>query len=132
MRSLIVAVALSAAAASPVAAQSLTGAWDGSMNTPGGARPVQFVLQQDGTKLTGTVKRPTGDVPLEGTVNGNAVRFAYSIQYGGNPITMTVITTLAGETMTGQVDIAGQVQEAFSAKRAAPATPTRAAPGAPQ
>jgi hypothetical protein len=78
--------------------------------------------------LTGTVKRESGDVPLEGTVVGTAVRFAYVINYGGNPITMTVTTTLAGDEMKGQVDIAGQVQEAFTAKRGTPVTPGRPAP----
>jgi hypothetical protein len=131
MRRLIVAVALSLAVVSPALAQSLTGDWDGSMNTPGGPRAVKLVFKQEGEKLTGTVKRESGDVPLEGTVVGNAVRFSYQINYGGSPITMTVTTTLAGEEMKGQVDIAGQVQEAFSAKRGAPATPGRPAPHTP-
>jgi hypothetical protein len=125
MKHLLLSIGLSLIAASGAAAQSLSGAWDGSMNTPGGARPVNLVLVQEGEKLTGTVKRPTGDVPLEGTVKGNDVKFRYMINYGGNPIAMSVTATLSGSgEMKGSVDIAGQVQEEFTAKRAAaPAAP---------
>jgi hypothetical protein len=126
MKNLLLTLGLSLLAASGAAAQSLSGAWDGSMNTPGGARPVNLVLVQDGEKLTGTVKRPTGDVPLEGTVKGSEVRFRYMINYGGNPIAMEVTATLAGASeMKGSVDIAGQVKEEFSATRAAAAAPPK-------
>lgn len=123
MKKLLFSVALSLIAVTSAGAQSLSGAWDGSMNTPGGPRPVNLVLVQDGEKLSGTVKRPTGDVPLEGTVKGTEVKFRYMINYGGNPIAMAVTATLsAAGDMKGSVDIAGQVQEEFTAKRAA-ATP---------
>ncbi len=122
MKNLLLALGLSLMTATGAAAQSLSGAWDGSMNTPGGPRPVALVLVQDGEKLTGTVKRPTGDVPLEGTVKGTEVKFRYMINYGGNPIAMEVSATLGGASdMKGSVDIAGQVKEEFTAKRAAAA-----------
>lgn len=126
MKRLLFSVALSLIAVCSAAAQSISGAWDGSMNTPGGARPVILMLVQDGEKLTGTVKRPSGDVPLEGTVKGTEVKFRYMISYGGNAIAMAVTATLSGTTeMKGSVDIAGQVQEEFSAKRAAAAAPPK-------
>lgn len=113
----VVALALSFVAVVSAAAQSVTGDWDASMNTPGGTRTFRLVLKQEGEKLTGTVKREAGDVPLEGTVVGSAVKFAYSINYGGNPITLTMTAVLAGDEMKGQVDIASQMQDVFSAKR---------------
>ena len=66
----VVALALSFVAVVSAAAQSVTGDWDASMNTPGGTRTFRLVLKQEGEKLTGTVKREAGDVPLEGTVVG--------------------------------------------------------------
>lgn len=126
MKKLLFSVALSLIAVTSAAAQSISGAWDGSMNTPGGARPVILMLVQDGEKLTGTVKRPSGDAPLEGTVKGTEVKFRYMINYGGNSITMAVTATMSGASeMKGLVDIAGQVQEEFSAKRAAAAAPPK-------
>ncbi len=123
MRKLLLSLALSLCAVTTAAAQSLTGDWDASMNTPGGARTFRVALKQEGEKLTGTVKRESGDVPLQGTVVGSTVKFAYSIAYGGNPITLTVTAALAGDEMTGQVDIASQMQEAFSMKRVTTAPP---------
>lgn len=117
MKKLLLSLALSLVAVTTAAAQSIAGEWDASMNTPGGARAFKIVFVQNGEVLTGTVKRPTGDVPLQGTIKGNEVKFSYSIQYGGNPVSMAMTATLAGNTMKGQVDIASQVQEEFSATR---------------
>ena len=119
MKKLFLAIAMSLVAAVSVSAQGITGEWDASMNTPGGARTFRIMFKQDGEKLTGTIKREAGDTPLEGTVTGNNVKFAYSIAYGGNPITLTMTAVVAGDEMKGQVDIASQMQDAFSAKRVA-------------
>ena len=123
LKKLFLAVALTVITAASAAAQSIAGEWDASMNTPGGPRPFKIVFVQDGEKLTGTVKRSFGDLPLEGTVKGNDVKFRYLQPYNSNTLTMTVTTTLAGNEMKGQVDIAGQMQEAFTAKRATAAVP---------
>lgn len=121
----MLAMAMCVISVSTAAAQSVTGEWDGAMNTPGGARPVKLVLVQQGETLTGTVKRASGDVPLEGTIKGNAVKFRYMIPYNGGQVAMEVTTTLAGNEMKGSVDMNGQAQEEFTAKRAgaAPAKP---------
>jgi hypothetical protein len=123
MKKLLLAVVMSFCAVTTAFAQSVTGDWDASMNTPGGTRTFRLVLKQDGEKLTGTVKREAGDVPLEGTVVGNTVKFAYSIAYNGNPMTLTMTAVLAGDEMKGQVDIASQMQDVFQAKRVAAVKP---------
>lgn len=132
MKKLFLTLALGLVAVTTAAAQSVTGEWDGAMNTPGGVRTFRIVFKQEGEKLTGTVKRESGDVPLEGTVTGTTVKFQYSIAYGGNPITLAVTATLAGGEMKGQVDIASQVQEEFSAKRVATAPGAAPAPRPPE
>ena len=106
------------------AAQSIAGEWDASMNTPGGLREFKILFKVDGEKLTGTVKRQAGDVPLEGTITGKNVEFSYTVIYGDNPLTLTISTTVEGDTMKGTVDFAGQAQDQFEAKRA-PATPAK-------
>ncbi len=128
MKKVLLAVALSLSALTSAAAQSVAGEWDASMNTPGGPRPFKILFVQEGEKLTGTVKRATGDVPLEGTIKGTAVKFRYMINYNGNPISMDVTSTLDGDAMKGSIDIAGQMQEAFLAKRAGAAAPLREPP----
>jgi len=124
MRTLILALSLAALAAVPsAAAQSVAGEWNATMNTPGGTREFKVIFVVKGDSLSGTVKRATGDVPLRGTIKGNAVNFSYTIEYGGNPLELTVAATLNGDSMAGSIDLGGNAQEAFSAKRAAAAPP---------
>jgi hypothetical protein len=121
MKKLFAALALSLMAATGAAAQSVAGEWDAAMNTPGGPRPFKIMFVQNGEVLSGTVKRPTGDVPLQGTIRGTEVKFTYVIAYNGSPITMSATATLNGSDMKGQIDIAGQMQEELTAKRVAAA-----------
>jgi hypothetical protein len=123
MKKFLLTLALSLVAVVTASAQSITGEWDASMNTPGGVRTFRILFKQEGEKLTGTVKREAGDAPLEGTVKGSDVKFWYSIAYGGNPIMLTMTAVVTGDEMKGQVDIASQMQDAFSAKRVAAAKP---------
>jgi len=118
MKKLLLTFAMSLTALSTAAAQSIAGEWDASMNTPGGPRPFKVIFVQRGEALTGTVKRASGDVPLEGTIKGTAVKFRYMINYNGNPTTMEVTSTLSGDEMKGAVEIASQMQEEFVARRA--------------
>ncbi|MBX3292380.1 MAG: hypothetical protein KF881_05730 [Acidobacteria bacterium] len=100
-----------------VAADGVAGEWDVVYNTPGGPRPFKLVLSVDGEKLTGTAKRPNGDVPVEGTIKGDVITFAYTINYGGNALTLTFSGKVTGDKMAGNV-IIGSTQEDWSATRA--------------
>lgn len=113
-----VASVISVTAASQVRAQGIAGDWDANYNSPGGPIAFKLALKVDGEKLTGTVKRSAGDAPLSGTVKGDSVRFSYSIKYGDNELAVTISAKVTGGTaMKGTVDFAGQVQEAFEAKK---------------
>lgn len=113
----LVALVLSVGVA--VAQTSVAGEWDGSFNTPGGARPFKLTFVVDGEKLTGTAKRPTGDVPITGTIKGDAINFSYTISYGGNDLTLIYSGKVAGDSMSGTVSFGGNAEESWTAKRAA-------------
>ena len=102
-----------------IAQTSVAGDWDGSFNTPGGARPFKLVLVVDGEKLTGTVKRANGDVPLTGTIKGDVINFSYTISYGGNDLTLLYSGKVVGDSMSGTVSFGGNAEESWTAKRAA-------------
>ena len=102
-----------------VAQTSVAGEWDGSFNTPGGARPFKLTFVVDGEKLTGTAKRPTGDVPITGTIEGDAINFSYTISYGGNDLTLMYSGKVSGDSMSGTVSFGGNAEESWTAKRAA-------------
>ena len=97
---------------------SVTGEWDASMNTPGGPRPFKLIFKVDGEKLTGTVKRASGDVPLQGTVKGSDISFAYTINYNGNDLTLSFTGKITGDTISGTISFGGQAEDSWSAKRA--------------
>ncbi len=122
MRAFMLGLAFAALAAAPTAsaqtAVNIAGEWNATMNTPGGSRSFKIVFIQQGDSLSGTVRRATGDVPLQGKVKGNDVTFQYTIDYGGNALTLVVSTTVTGDAMKGAIDLGG-VSESFSAERAA-------------
>jgi len=118
MKKFLFALAIAACAVAPQArAQSAAGEWDATMNTPGGPRAFKVVLQQKGDSLSGTVKRSAGDVPLAGSVKGSDITFWYTIDYGGNALTLTVTAKLAGDEMKGTIDMGGNASDSFAAKR---------------
>ncbi|MEP6835524.1 MAG: hypothetical protein ABJB74_19210 [Gemmatimonas sp.] len=115
----IAASIISAATVSSASAQSIAGDWNASYNSPGGPIAFKLAFIVDGEKLTGTVKRSSGDVPLTGTVKGDSVRFSYTIKYGDNDLLLSIVAKVTGGTaMKGSVDFAGQAQESFEAKKA--------------
>ncbi len=108
-----------------VAAQtpSVAGEWAASMNTPGGARPFGLIFKVDGEKLTGMVKRASGDVPLQGAIKGNDISFSYAINYNGNELSLFFSSKVDGDNMGGTVSFGGNAEDAWSAKRTSPAKP---------
>ena len=117
-----IVIALLAAAPGAVASQapSVAGEWDASYNTPAGPRQFKLIFQVKGDSLTGTVKRPAGDVPLTGKLSGDQVTFSYTVIYNDSPLAITITAKVTGDTMQGTVDFGGAAQDTFSAKRAAP------------
>lgn len=121
LKFLALAIILAAAGAVSAQSSSAAGEWEASMNTPGGARPFKLILKVEGEKLTGTVKRSSGDVPVQGTVKGSDISFGYTINYNGNNLTLTFTGKVKGDTMDGTVSFGGNAEDAWSAKRVPPA-----------
>jgi hypothetical protein len=101
------------------AQKTVAGEWDAQFNTPGGPQPLKLILKVDGEKLTGTAKRSRGDVALTGTVKGEDITFSYTIDYNGNPVTLTFTGKVKGDAMSGTVSFNDSNSDDWSAKRAA-------------
>jgi hypothetical protein len=83
---------------------NVAGSWQGGTIGAGGAT-VTLVLQQTGTKVTGSIDvggRPDLTGPLTGAVSGNTVQFKLDSGYGG-----TGQFNVAGNSMTGVVGGSG-------------------------
>lgn len=94
------------------------GEWDVALNTPGGVRNFKAIIKADGDKLSGEVRRDTGNLPLTGTVKGKEVTIAYTVNYNGNNLTVTLAGTIDGDTMKGVADFGGNGGDEWTAKRA--------------
>lgn len=105
-------------AAGASAQKSVAGEWNATFNTPGGPQPLGLVFKVDGEKLTGTAKRSRGDVALTGTIKGDDIMFSYTIDYNGNPVTLTFTGKVKGDEMGGTVSFNENASDEWSAKRA--------------
>ena len=69
---LILGAAAFAMAATP---NPVDGHWQGSMG-PNGDMTINFTFKADGTKLTGSVETPNGDIPIsDGKIDGDKLSF---------------------------------------------------------
>ena len=118
MKQLLAALAAALTVTTTASAQSLAGEWEATINTPGGPRTFAIVFQVEGERVSGTVKRPAGEVPLTGTIKADTVQFSYTVIYNDNPLLLTVLAKLEGDSLTGTIDFGGAAQDEFSAKRA--------------
>jgi hypothetical protein len=82
MRRLIFLLAIVALAA--LAADTISGTWKGTIETPGGSFENTFILKADGAKLTGTLQGgPGGELKIEeGKIDGDKVSFAVNMDFG--------------------------------------------------
>lgn len=107
-----------ASPATPVKAESngsksgVAGKWSGSMTTQGGEFPISFTFAADGTKLTGTTTGPEGDIKIEdGKIDGNALSFSVTFDFGGMPLTMSYKGVLAQDEIKFTIDLFGMPLE---------------------
>lgn len=84
-------------------AGSLAGTWNVSVSGETGSVTQTLVLQQDGTKISGTFKGPRQAGTIEGTLTGNAISFHVAartpLDYSG---------TVDGDTMKGTLSGGGR------------------------
>ena len=82
---------------------NVAGTWTGA-RTSGNLTPsVKLILAQSGSSVSGTyIATPvSGGIPVSGTVDGNSVAVSGSTVAFGVPFTVTIETSVSGESMTG-------------------------------
>jgi hypothetical protein len=79
---------------------NVAGKWTMSWQGRDGAKQGALQLQQDGSKLTGTMDSDRGSVPVTGTVNGSNISFSTQSQ-GQRNFTLVYTGTVDGDKMTG-------------------------------
>jgi hypothetical protein len=91
----------------------LAGTWDVTINNPDRTINEQWILEQDGEKLTGKVKNVRGELPLEGTVEGTTVR----VEVTNGEMKYVIHASVVGDSMDGTIKM-GKNEFLWRAKRA--------------
>lgn len=104
--------ALSAAAQSA----NVAGSWDVTIESPQGTRTVVMVIKKEGEKLTGAMKSPQGERPLDSVaVKGDDITFVMTREVQGQSMVMTYTGKVAKDSMKGDADFGGLATGSWSA-----------------
>jgi hypothetical protein len=99
-------------------AQSPAGDWEIALDTPGGTRNMRASFKVEGEKLTGALKGERGELPINGTIKGNEIKFAYTVKYMDQDLPITMTGTIDGDSMKGKADFGGFAEGDWTGKRA--------------
>jgi hypothetical protein len=77
-----------------------------------------LTLQQDGTKLSGTLKGQRGEAPVAGMVSGNNISFSVTRSTPNGDMKIDYTGTVDGDAMKGTVTVMGNSRD-WTAKRSA-------------
>jgi len=97
-------------------AQSAVGNWDITIESPQGSRTSQLIIKQDGDKLTGVMKSPRGERPLDSvTVKGSDITMMMKVNAQGQDLVITYKGKIEKDKMSGEADFGGFASGAWSA-----------------
>ena len=113
-KALVIALALLVSAQVLAQATNVTGEWAFTVTTDQGAGNPILTFKQEGEKLTGKYAGQLGAADLTGTVKGNAIHFAFTLDVQGQQAPVTYDGTIEKNTMTGKMDIGGMVSGTFT------------------
>jgi hypothetical protein len=98
-------------------AQSVSGRWDLTVETPQGKATPSIDLRQNGEELTGTYKGRLGEAPLEGTLRGDDIAFSVTLKFRDQEITVRYTGKVQDDSMKGTVQFGGSASGSWSARR---------------
>lgn len=113
-------MALSLAHVAQAQDAKVAGTWDlSSPGRDGSVRTQTLTLQQDGNKLTGTVKGARGgDAPVTGSVTGNNIAFTVTRSTPNGDFKIDYTGTVDGDSMKGTFTVMGNTVN-WTAKKSA-------------
>ena len=97
----------------------VTGKWAFTVQTSAGSGTPTVTLKQDGEKLTGRYSSANlGEADLTGSVDGRTIDFSFTAEAQGTSFQVTYTGTIEDkDSLKGKVDLGGQAQGTFTAKR---------------
>ena len=77
------------------------GTWEMTSTGANGPMTQTLTIQQDGSKIKGTLTGRRGDMPFEGTVTGNKISFTIKRDTPNGTFTVEYSATIDGDSMKG-------------------------------
>jgi hypothetical protein len=96
---------------------NIGGAWQLSWQGRDGSQQATMQIQQDGSKLSGTLQGPRGSSPLTGSVDGNNVSFNVQMPGRRSTTTLAFTGTIDGNKMSGTLQPQGGGHEGHGGGR---------------
>jgi hypothetical protein len=88
--------------------RDISGTWVFQVTTDAGSGDPQFVLKQEGSRITGKYAGALGEESVTGTVEGDKVTIEFTVSMGGGARIVYTGTIESPTRMKGTVDLAGQ------------------------
>jgi hypothetical protein len=82
---------------------ALNGVWVLTVESPMGRDDMEARFEQTGQRLSGHMSTAGSDVPLEGSVKGEAIRFDMSLNVRGQALKLEYAGIVHGDQMAGTV-----------------------------
>ena len=114
---IVLAAGLLTSARLDAQATNVAGEWLFNVTTDQGGGTPTITFKQDGEKLTGKYVGQLGNADLTGTVKGNDIKFAFTIDAQGQQAPVSYEGTVEKNTMKGKLDIGGMVSGTFTATK---------------
>lgn len=101
----------------------IAGKWDLTVVTSHGERPASLTITRSGDKLAGTITAPQGEVPVDITLQKNAITISFTTQGQNGSVNIVMSGTVDGDQMRGEVDMGGRGSGTWTARRTSSAAP---------
>lgn len=115
----VVASAVVSAQEAPKAPPSIAGKWTLTLVTDNFTASPTLDLKVDGQKVTGSYTGRYGSFPLEGSLKGRALEFAFTMNAEGTATLMSFVGEVApdGQTMKGKATLGEMGEATWTAAR---------------
>jgi aerobic carbon-monoxide dehydrogenase large subunit len=101
------------------AGPNVAGTWVLTVESPMGTRDSDAIFTQTGQALSGKMVSPRGEAPFTGTLKGDDIAFALTINAQGQTLQLDYAGKVTGDTMGGTVQFGSFGEGKWSGKRKA-------------
>jgi len=83
----------------------VAGGWAVTITVPRGELNYRMFIVQKGTRLSGYVLSESGQFELEGTINGNQLKFGWTVPDGGQLVPISFSGKVENELISGTAKV---------------------------